>query len=566
MRVRTIVRPKGSKTVDPVTGQRLLNASWLAASFGSATLQLRLFAQALPALQAIGASRYLGTGIAVLALVWLLGARLGRVSVMRCSPAGWGAWLLASTLGWLLVPALGVNPALPLPPGLLQLAACGLLSALLALFSAAWLAHERPWPKVGEGTSQVAAMSAILFGLAVTWRFPEWSGAVGCALLLPLLLVDLCPVALCPRAGSRSALPPFLTRPRAARGTADPDSTRRALQLPMRAGWWWAWLARRGQLSQTLLGSGVMLTCLSVWSVMPTLYALELARSHDLDVLFWLLGGQLAAYLVGAALLLTRKGLRLFRASALPMALDVRRLAFSVEWCSLGVVALGLTALGNPWQQDPWFLALALFGYTLAFGAWNRVHVRLLASHAPAAEPRYLPWTVQAAVVDDLAGLRLRRDELARRSVARWEMALLVVAIALTGAFGDAWGVDPVFMLAGCVLVASLGVALIAMSSAARPTQQVVEYEQQGDLGLSAAQETMLFAGEPGAEPSGLPRRATTTYTAGERSTTAQHALLLPQIAGEQTDSEAGRDSAPLPLASEEDGERGGRGNGHAMH
>jgi hypothetical protein len=568
MRARTSVKPKGSKTVDPVTGQHLLNASWLAAGFGSATLQLRLLAQAVPALQGIGASRYLGSGIAALALAWLLGTRFGRALTRRGSAFGWGAWLLACALCWLVVTALGFTPALPLAPDLLHLAAFGLLALVLALVSAAWLAHERPWPAVGEGTAQGAGLVGILFGLAVTWVFPDWSGAAGCALLLPLLLLDLCPPARCPLPTPRGAHPPILSRPGEGRGAGGPSSARRVAGRPTHAGWWWPWLARRGQLAQTLLGSGVTLATASVWSVVPTLYALALAREQSLEVLLWLIGGQLAAFLVGATLLLSRGGMRLLGAPDHRIAPAVRRFAFAVEWSALGLAALGLAALGNPWQQAPWFLSLAIFGYTLAMGAWHRVYARLVPSLAPETgiEQHFSPWMMPQAAVDDLAGMRRQRDELARRCVASWETVLLLVAIPLTGLLSDAWGIDPVLMLAGCVLLAGLGLALIVGSSPQRPSADADHHRQES---------LPLPAGAQGVEPeTGMlgrvsqlePSRDAAGYGSGERATTAQYQILLPHTAAEQTDREAVQDFAPLPLNRDEGGDEHAFGNGSTMY
>jgi hypothetical protein len=556
-------------TVDPVTGQHLLNACWLAASLGSATLQLRLFAQALPSLDGIGAGRFLGTGVAVLALVWLLGTRLGHALARYGSAPGWGAWLLASTLTWLLVPALGLAPQATLAPDLLHLTACGTLAFLLALFGSAWLAHQRPWPAAGEGTSQVAGLCAVLFGLVLTWTLPAWSGAVGCALLLPLVLLDLCPRAFCPLPDPRQERLPVLSRPGGTRGAARVQSRHRDGPPPARTGlWWWTWLARRGQLAQTLLGGVVLLTCASVWSVVPTLYALALARAGALFVLLWLAGGQLAACLLGAALVPTRGGRRLLLVGAVRMGPRTRQVAFALSWSALGLAALGLAALGNPWQQAPWFLGLALFGYTLGVGAWSRLHGRLLPLLAPDAgyEPRFVPWAVpQSTGTDDLVAQRRKLDEQGRLCVARWEETLLLVAVLLTGLLCDAWGIDPMLILAGCTITAGLGLSLIAASGGERPSAQVDEDVLESRRALVGV--PVAGSRPPAARAEPWHTASDTPSTGGERETTAQHRLFFPSPTGERPGRHPVQEYAPLPLNSEEGGERRGLGdNGNATY
>lgn len=563
MRARTSVRPKGSMTVDPVTGQYLLSACWLAASLGSATLQLRLLAQALPSLEGIGAGRFLGTGVAALALLWLLGTRLGQALGRHGSAAGWGAWLLLSTLSWLLVPALGIAPQTPLAPDLLHLAACGTLAFLLALFGSVWLACQRPWPAVGEGTSQVAGLCAVLFGLVLTWTLPAWSGAAGCALLLPLVLLDLCPRAFCPLPSPRPPHFPGRSLPVGARGAARGQSGYQEAPPPARTGlWWWTWLARRGQLAQTLLGGAVLLTCASVWSVVPTLYALELARGGSLFVLLWLAGGQLAACLTGVALLPTRGVRSMLLLDAGRVGRRTRRLAFAVAWSALGLAALGLAALGNPWQQAPWFLGLALCGYTLGLGTWSRLHGRLLPLLAPDAgdEPGFVPWAVpQSPGIDDLAAQRRKLDEQGRLCVTRWGQALLLLAVPLTGLLCDAWGIDPLLILAGCTITAGLGLALIAESSGKRPSareDEEVQESQRALLGVPVA------GGRVEAERAELwPMASDARSTGAGRETTAQHQLFPPSPLGERHGRDAAQQYAPLPLNSEEGGERGGLGD-----
>jgi hypothetical protein len=203
------------------------------------------------------------------------------------------------------------------------------------------------------------------------------------------------------------------------------------------------------------------------------------------------------------------------------------------------------------------------------------LHGRLLPLLAPDAgnAPGFIPWAVpQAPGVDDLASQRRKLDEQARGCVSRWEKTLLLVALPLTGVLSDAWGIDPVLILAGCALTAGLGLALIAEGLSGRLSEQAYGDVQESQRALVGAQHGLAALGTFGvASPAerashGSVASDTTDYTPGERETTALHQLLFPSPAGERSVRDAGQEYAPMPLNHEEGGEMHGLGNGNPMH
>lgn len=475
-------RPKGSKTVDPVTGKRLLNVCWLQASLGSFTLELRLREQALSAIHALGAGQYQGTLIAGIALAWICGTLPGRSLCLRASALTWGIWLLAVSLTWLALPSLGLSLATLFARDAVRLLSLSLLAALLALLCAAWTRQERAWPRVAEGTLQLSNLGGMLFGLVLTWLAPDVAGILGIALLLPLLLVDLWPAARCPlpRPVRHRSLPP--ARPVYGH-TQRPLQARWNSAVRARSGrWWWFRLDQRGQLSLTLLASCGTIILTSVWSVVRTLYAWNLARSHALATLLWLQCGQLCAFLLGALALRGRQSRRLLGAPHHRIAPALRQPALLLGRGALPAGAVALAALGNPWLQTPWFLGLTLTGFTLGLAAWHRIHPRLLSSLAPELSEgrRHLPWTLPPATwAEDLAAQRVARDEQARRFVSRRETAILMSTVLLTGTLSDQWGIGPVLVLAGGTLMAAIGLASLTGKRGARQLAAASARDQQ---------------------------------------------------------------------------------------
>lgn len=543
------IKPKGHKTVDPVIGERLLNACWLLASWGGATLQFRLFAQALAAVQALAATQYLGTLLAGMGLAWLLGKWIGRALPLPVSTLTLGIWLLAVSLVWLGVPALGLMLSTPTHTHALALTSLALLSILLAQLSTAWTGRARPWPAVREGIAQLSRLVRVLVGLSVTWLLPGWAGAIGILLLLPLLIVDLWPSARCPR--------PRPTRPASIPPTGQTDARR------ARVGWWWAWLASRRQLSLALLGSAVTVVLTSVCLVVPTLYARGLEESHALGTLAWLLGGQACAVLLGAWIPLTRTGKRLLAGTNYHFEPAGRRAALSLAGVTLLLAALGLAALGRPWYQAPWLLGLATAGSTLPIAIWQRLYPRLLrgAGRSPGGEERLAPWTHPALVGgESLPRMRAARDASARRCLSRWESAFLAGAVLLTGSLSDQWGIDAVLGLAGCALVGAAATALFfalhggRWSAPAAAQGRHVQPLRETPAEQAHAAPHLLF----------FPREG--RYEASEPRTTAQHQVISALPQDEPAPGQMVARYTPLPLEHVENGDQTPDGNGSGIH
>lgn len=468
-----VFKPKGSKTVDPILGSRLFNTFWLAASLGGATLQLRLLAQALSLIQADGAGRFQGTLIACFGIAWLVGELVGHALCGRAGRVTWGTWLLGTALAWLVTASSGFAFRLPIPGGVFSLGALGLLAFLLALFSFSWMGQERPWPALRTGTRLTARLIGVLVGLCAAWLLPDWSGTIGVVLLLPLLSLDLWPAARCPLQEprrTRVARTSLWVRNAPAWNAAQPGPAP-AVQR-MQVGWWWFWLASRRLLSLTLMESATTVILSSVWLVVPTLYALTLARVQGLGILLWLLGGQLCALLLSRGVLHTPAGRSLLATSAYTIGPAFHKLTRLAGWGMPVLIAACLGLLGNPWLQAPWLLGLAIAGYTLALELWLRLFPRLLRERAPAtrlARPQG-PWILpDSGDAPNLTRIRLARDDLARHCVSRWERAFLLGMALLTGSLCDLWGVDPVLVLAGCALMGIVALAMLCARYSERP-------------------------------------------------------------------------------------------------
>jgi hypothetical protein len=546
-----VFRPKGSKAVDPVLGSRLLNAFWLAASFGGATLQFRLLAQALATSQAEGAGQLQGTLIACLGIAWLAGQLAGRALSGQAGRVTWGIWLQGTALAWLVATSPGFPLSLPTDSVVLHLSALALLAFLLAQFNAAWMNQARPWPALRVGTRLVVGLIGVLVGLCVAWLLPAWSGTIGVVLLLPLLSLDLWPAVRCPlpEPGRGRANAPARV---GNRHPGDADQPEHGPRQGAQAGWWWSWLASRSLLSLTLLESGATVILTSVWLVVPTLYAFSLERSQGLGILLWLLGGQLCGLLLGVAALLTRTGRSLLGPSTPSLTPAFRNLTMLAGWTLLVLAAICLGILGNPWLQAPWLLALALAVYTPAIGSWQRVYPRLLrgsASETGAGRARG-SWTFpEPGGAQDLAKLRLARDELARRSVSRWERAFLLGMTLLTGALCDLWGIDAVLVLAGCALMGVVALAMLAARYADRPGDDQGQSTPGAAVRLGEFPETEALHRVPPSARAPVPLfRVDGEKGAQEPVTTAQQPVDLPSFPAEHSSNRYAAQYRPFPL------------------
>jgi len=550
-------RPKGSKTVDPVIGSRLVNACWLAASFGGATLQYRLLAQAQASALAEGAGQYQGTLIACLGIAWLAGQLVGRRLSKQAGRVAWGMSLLGTALAWSVSSSPGFALRLPLGGAVSHQIALAALAFPLALFSSAWMIKARPWPALGEETRLSASLVAVLAGLCTTWILPAWSGTIGVLLLLPLLSLDLWPAARCPlpeprrtRAAARHRL-----------GNARPPDGVPPGPAPAQcwlAGWWWSWLASRRQLPLTLLAGGVRVILTSVWLVVPTLYASSLAQGQRQEVLLWLLGGQICAVLLGAGALLTRTGRRLLGSSAAPALPPKAGRAGAAGWGMLLLTAICLAALGNPWLQAPWLLGLAIAVYTLAIGAWQRLFPRLLrgtAGEVGKARPSGAWELHESGGAQDLATMRLARDEFARRSASRWEHAFLMGVTLLTGALCDQWGIDPVLVLAGCVLMGIVAAAQLTARYIDRPLDTLGRSTPGASGRLQEFPATdALEVVLPASRPPVRRLRGEAGSGGQEPTTTAQPPISIPGVPAEGNSNRYAAQYHPFALSGEEGG------------
>ena len=563
------LRPKGSKTIDPVLGSRLVNAFWLAARFGGATLQFRLLAQALAGAGAEGVDRYQGTLIACLGIAWLAGKLVGRRLSRQAGRVTWGIWLLATALAWSVSSSPGFALRVPLEGGVFHLIALVLLAFLLAQFSSAWITQERPWPPLREGNVLIANLIEVLAGLCTAWILPAWSGTIGVLLLLPLLSLDLWPAARCPLPEprwARGAAPALPGHPHPLEGGQQGQAAAQSAQ----AGWWWSWLASRHQLSLTLLASGVTIITASLWLVVPTLYAWELARSQSQEVLLWLLGGQLCALLLSGGALSSRWGRRLLGPSASTMAPAFHRMRLLVGWGVLVLAAICLAALGNPWLQAPWLLGLAIAVYTLAFGAWLGLFPRLLRETTAGvgkARPLRAWLLLDSGGAQDLAKIGLARDEFARRCASRWENAFLMGTTLLTGTLCDQWGVDPVLVLAGCALIGVIGLAMLTARYIDRPI------DTQGRFTTGAVAQVQEFpatdALQAVAPSSRSPVRLFPDEGAGseqEPMTAAQHTISVPGSPAEHDSNRFAAQFSPFPPSGDEEGGFAHDNNGRGIH
>ncbi len=355
--------------LDLVVGRRIFNACWLGASLGLSILQMHLLAQAWHISQHALIP-------ACLMSAWTLGALVGMR--LRNSAGVWGTATLAGALLWLGGPSV-VAWHLPLgsvPSVWMSLATLALVAAFLGASSTAWLAQQRTWPAAGERTLLVRSLVGLTIGLVVAWILPNAAGFIGLACGLPLFILDT-----------------YSTRhaPLPTRGSVAAAWVRRywwldlqPLQLEQRVqpiGQSWNWLVEcsqssRGYLSLSLLASGVAVVLGSIWGTVPTPFAAGLAATHTLEKLDWLLGGQVGILLLGVCLLLfAARGVIGFPDRLVPPSWQApaRLLAGTAP---VGMAA-ALAALGLPFLQAPWWLALSLASYTLASAVWSLLLPRL---------------------------------------------------------------------------------------------------------------------------------------------------------------------------------------------
>jgi len=444
------------RLMDLVVGRRVFNTCWLSASLGISILQMHLLAQAWQVSQ-----RALVP--ACLVSLWTLGTLLG----MRLSNVArvWGFATLAGALLWLGGPSvvmwhLSGNIA---PPSFLAVVPLAVVSLFLGASSSAWLAQQRSWPSAGERTTLARSLVGLTVGLAVVWMLPVYTALLALACCFPLLILDACSSGRAPlpiRGGIAAA---WLGR----YWRVEPPP----LQLEQRAlprSWFCSWLVERSQSSRgylplTLLASGVAVILGSVWGAVPTPFAAELAVTHTLEKLGWLLGGQLGIVVLGAGLLLfVARNVIGFPDRLVPTSWQApARLLASVA--PMGM-AVGLAALGLPFLQAPWWLAVSLAGYTLASAVWGLLLPRVRPTFSTATQAHrhlLLGQGLRLPTALHLAHSRAREAQV-NRLLATVEGVLVAVLTPWLGWLIDVrGGVDPVLVSIGLGFLAVLLVGAV---------------------------------------------------------------------------------------------------------
>ena len=310
--------PVAHRAMDLTRGGRVFNACWLSGGCGLSIFQMLLLAQAW---RESGQAKV----PALLASAWTLGSLVDA----RCSaPARlWGCGCLACALLWLGSPALvawRLPQALGLQPVLVGMLALALLAVVLGACGTAWLAQPRAWPAAGEKTALVRSLVGLTAGLLVAWMLPASGGFIALACCLPLLVLDTFLSGRAPLAPPDGMVARWMDRYwSAARGSVQLE---RHGVLPR-----WHGLSQRDafppahRLPFILLASAVAVVLGSVWGAVPTPFASSLHASHSLDVLGFLLGGQLVALAVGTCCLLAVRGGDRFPRSSAPTRLAASR-------------------------------------------------------------------------------------------------------------------------------------------------------------------------------------------------------------------------------------------------
>ncbi len=438
--------------MDLVIGQQVFNGCWLGASPGVSIMQMLFLAQAWRVSQHALVP-------ACMMSSWTLGALVG--ARVRHAPRRWVSSGLALALLCLACPSL-VSWHVPLRPGsppLMSIVVLAIVAWLLGGSSTAWLSQRGSWPPVGERTALVRSLVGVTIGLVTVWMLPTWAGLIALTCCLPLLVLDFQPAGRCPLPTPGGVAARWVDRYWSADGW-QPLLDRRALSR----NWWFSLVGRsrasRGDLPLTLLSSGVAVMLGSIWGAIPTPFAAGLRATHALEKLVWLLGGQLGVLLVGMCCLLAARSVIGLPDRPLPTALQLR-LRFLLLLMPAGMAG-SLVALGLPFLQAPWWLALSLVSYTLADAIWGMVLSRLRPGlgmivlsqhHLLPGQSKGWPCTMQLAS---------KRAYEARASLLLATLEGLLIA-AITPAIG--WlidwrgSVDDVLVMIGLIFLLSLACA-----------------------------------------------------------------------------------------------------------
>jgi putative glutamine amidotransferase len=256
-----------------------------------------------------------------------------------------------------------------------------------------------------------------------------------------------------------------------------PESRQLRLQTAtLPRNWWWSFLVERGQESKrylllTLLASSAAVILGAVWGAVPTAFAGGMLQSHELDKLGWLLAGQIVALVIGVCWFKTSRGVVGFSERLLPPSREAR--ARTLALSMLVVMGGSLVALGLPFLQAPWWLAVSLASYTLAAAVWSILLPRLRPSvgtlisaqrHLLLGQGRSLPDTLQVRY-------GRAREERVTLFLMTAEGALIACFTPVVGfLIGVYSSFDRVLVIFG--LCSLLGLTLLALVSVLRSLKQ----------------------------------------------------------------------------------------------
>jgi hypothetical protein len=358
--------------LDTAMRGHILNGCWLLAAAGISIAQMRLLAQAWHQDQH-------AVPTACVVSAWLIGMLLGGIvtnALRRYSAPPtivWGVAFLSSALAWRTwAPAAGLSSVSHLMPGLAErpLPLMG-MALLLGLLSSLWLGQQRSWAAVGERVPLFRNAACPTFGLVIVWCYPNGSDLVGLGCLLPLLSLDLLTPSFTPCI-SWSGMTGTLLAQRADPACWLPLGLERPARL---ADWWRTYLVHRGHTVHALLASGTAILLGGLWSALPTPFAGGLAETGEINKLIALLTGQVAALAVSTLLLNRSRSLMGLPDRLIPPSLQT--LAWRLAWLSLVGIAFGLVLLGLPLLQEPFWLGVSAWIYTLALTTWGILLPRL---------------------------------------------------------------------------------------------------------------------------------------------------------------------------------------------
>ena len=222
----------------------------------------------------------------------------------------------------------------------------------------------------------------------------------------------------------------------------------------------------QGYLPLSLLASSVGVILGGVWGAVPTPFAASLGATHTLDKLAWLLGGQLVILVLATGWLVAARNVIGFPGRLVPVSVRsrVRTLLLFMPVAMAG----GLVALGLPFLQAPWWLAVSLAGYTLAGAVWGILLPRLRPPFAVAqAAQRHLSLAQSARLLDSLhLAHGSAREACVNRLFATAEGVLMALFTPLLGwLIDESRSVDTVLVIVGLVFALCLACSLLALGA-----------------------------------------------------------------------------------------------------